>query len=334
MFISFKNLDSKGNQTFDSQIAKQIYDELRANGVDVFYSNEEVLRKCRSDYGQLIDEALESSKVLILVGTNPDYVKAKWVEYEWRTFNNEIHSGRKNGQILTVLVGMAVDQLPIALRRWESYSSEQIDMVSEMVCGILNKRQEDSNSKKGVLSTRPLIQSISVGSIVSFGSYPQFENEAEPIKWRVLDFLDGKVFMISEYLLDAMKFDSSSSEWSTSELRKWLNDQFYNTAFCEIERKQLSVYYGDYVTLLSTVEAVKYFNGDEDRMPKATAYAVGKGCYVNKQSESSMWWLRSTGNSNVDAACIGIDGHVFGCGYHISRGSHGIRPVILVDFNR
>jgi len=45
VFISFKNLDSSGRPTRDSKIAAQLYQKLRARGIETFFSNEEVQRK-------------------------------------------------------------------------------------------------------------------------------------------------------------------------------------------------------------------------------------------------------------------------------------------------
>lgn len=142
VFISFKNLDDATKQpTRDSEIAAALYNELKWYDIEAFFSNEEVQRKARPDYGDLIDEALESSQVLLLVGTRAEYVNAQWVVYEWRGFNNEIHSGRKNGQIITVLEGMSVSELPFALRSWQAYSSGRVDIAkaAEMAAGVLKR---------------------------------------------------------------------------------------------------------------------------------------------------------------------------------------------------
>ncbi len=120
IFISFKN-EWEGKPTRDSEIAQALYTELKKYNVEVFFSNEEIKRKGRPDYGRLIDSALDSSSVLLLIGTKAEFVNSRWVEYEWDLFNNEICSGRKDGKIITVLEGMNVGELPIGMRRWQSY---------------------------------------------------------------------------------------------------------------------------------------------------------------------------------------------------------------------
>ncbi len=137
VFISFKNLDAGGNPTRDSRIAAELYHKLKACGINVFFSNEEVQRRCRPDYGDLIDEALESARILMLVGTSAEYIDSRWVRYEWNSFKNEINSGRKDGYIIPVLEGVSVGELPFALRHGQVYSSDDMNAAVDMVAGVL-----------------------------------------------------------------------------------------------------------------------------------------------------------------------------------------------------
>ena len=60
--------------------------------------------------------------LMILIGSNPDYLKTSWVKDEWRTFNNEIREGRKNGNLILLLADdIAGDKgrLPGQLRQKE-----------------------------------------------------------------------------------------------------------------------------------------------------------------------------------------------------------------------
>ena len=74
---------------------------------------------------------------------------------------------------------------------------------------------------------------------MTFGSYPQATETLEPIEWIVLDVVpktenaDGRILLLSKYVLDAMPFDTSHKNsdgkniyptWAESDIRKWLND--------------------------------------------------------------------------------------------------------------
>lgn len=65
----------------------------------------------------------------------------------------------------------------------------------------------------------------------------------EPIVWKVLSNKSGEYFILSNLLLDAHCFNNSSSDrtidgktiyasnYKYSDIRTWLNDEFYNSAF-------------------------------------------------------------------------------------------------------
>lgn len=64
-----------------------------------------------------ISEALDNAQVLVVIATEPEDLHSGWVEYEWKTFLNEILSGRKQqAQLFTFLSNVGVNQLPYPLR--------------------------------------------------------------------------------------------------------------------------------------------------------------------------------------------------------------------------
>ena len=69
----------------------------------------------------------------------------------------------------------------------------------------------------------------------------------EPIKWRVLENVNGKKTLISDKVIDCKHFYLSSGEcvWEESDILKWLNDDnknsFYKMAFNEEEKKRILV---------------------------------------------------------------------------------------------
>ena len=96
VFISFKNSDSMGMKTKDSELAEQCYHYLRSKGVRVFLSTEELEFIGKAQYSQVIDHALDSSRFLIAVGCSPEHINSRWVRYEWESFLNDIRSGIKS----------------------------------------------------------------------------------------------------------------------------------------------------------------------------------------------------------------------------------------------
>ena len=139
---------------------------------------------------------------------------------------------------------------------------------------------------------------------IKFGKYPQTANgDIQPIEWLVLAKEENKMLVISKYALDCKRFDGSSNNWKNSEIRQWANNDFYNKAFDDKEKKYINPFDGDNVFLLSKDEAEKYFVNDEARRCKATEYAVKNGAWVADSSYGSnagysWWWLCSSHYSN------------------------------------
>lgn len=84
-----------------------------------------------------------------------------------------------------------------------------------------------------------------LGSVVLLGHYEQdgvAENGPEPIEWIITAISDDKALLLSKYILATGAMHNNSDkdqEWRDSNLRKWLNESFYNEAFNDEERKEL-----------------------------------------------------------------------------------------------
>ena len=112
----------------DYNIGRQVYDFLtnyRGLDISVFMADKELRKRGNTDYGKIIDEALDSSTHLIIVSSNADFLKeeiSSYVYEEWHTFVEEIRSGRKKGNIMTVFTeNVKLEEVPIALRNRQSF---------------------------------------------------------------------------------------------------------------------------------------------------------------------------------------------------------------------
>ena len=55
--------------------------------------------------------------------------------------------------------------------------------------------------------------------------------KCEPITWNVLSNSNGEYYILSSVLLDAHRYDDDSNNYKDSEIRSFLNNDFYNSAF-------------------------------------------------------------------------------------------------------
>lgn len=119
VFISFKYSGKDGKPTRDSWLGEQIYNSLSNVGIKTFFSPITLIEVGADDYQRHIDEALDDSQVMIVVGTEKDFMESEWVRAEWETFIGEIRGGRKAGRIFTYTEGMQVTDLPLPLRKFQ-----------------------------------------------------------------------------------------------------------------------------------------------------------------------------------------------------------------------
>ena len=92
----------------------------------------------------------------------------------------------------------------------------------------------------------------------------------------------------------------------------------------------------DKVFLLSYAEALEYFKNNEARKCVPTEYAIMHGAWTStnnkaEERETGIWWLRSPGLVQRDAAVVISDGS---CGYsYVNGDGYAVRPVLWVDLD-
>ena len=183
------------------------------------------------------------------------------------------------------------------------------------------------------------IEKIKIGDVIEFGSYGYYENGKKlPIKWIVLDVVDGDVLLISEKCLDWQPYNQLSSvTWKDSYVRDWLSS-FACEAFTDREREMIfnvpadeeneSVFESsDKLFLLSVSEAEKYFQNDQSRICSATPYAVKRGAYIIPETGGCCWWLKDRGYSPSYAADVLPNGEICPEGDEVDEAG-GIRPAL------
>ena len=193
-------------------------------------------------------------------------------------------------------------------------------------------------------SEPPSYAKAEIGDIVTFGQYEQNNSVAdgpEPIEWIVLDKQDGKILLLSRYVL--YEASNYGPAWRASRLRDSLNDSFISSAFTRIEQEKICTTKNedgkylstDMVFLLSREEAEKYFPALDSRKCSFAFSDFSEG--------SSTWWLRSfsaekrIGNKLFfPEAYVYYDGEIKDSlvGSTFSTMPMGVRPALWLDITQ
>ncbi len=208
---------------------------------------------------------------------------------------------------------------------------------------ISNEKDENgyftgSDGEKYALLKAGILEYEEYGTTFSDGEKIEKNKEyyfkVEPIKWKILEDKGGKVFVFSELILDAHRFDDSSNDYSISSIRSWLNDEFYNITFTDkqkviIESSTLDDVSNvtDKVFLLSIEEITKesygflnnYYEIDEERCKEMTDYAK------IKVSKEKLYWLRTPSSYHGYA----VYGRVYFCS--VDNENCGVAPALVLN---
>ena len=253
-------------------------------------------------------------------------------------------------------VSLLINQDEILKREIDSrikYREEYTREEKEDAASIYDAAQEEAIIEVKTKKQHKAVAEFGViGNTVRFGSYVKAQNSVkEPIEWIVTSYSDGFAQLVCKYGIEAHKFHSVASStltWEKSDIRRWLNFEFFQMAFSAGEKKSIKqrevindYYRGnpkwytdggattvDRVYLLSYAEAMSLLSGSQ-RICYATSYARSNGANVTKDGTGS-WWLRSPGNnSHMNSSYIGVDGKIHASLSTIS--SIMVRPSIWVN---
>ena len=205
----------------------------------------------------------------------------------------------------------------------------------------------------------PSFVTANVGDIISFGGYD----------WIVLDVRDGRTLVISERLLEHRAYyDGFDITWEESDLRKYLNGEFYNS-FSAADRAMIAQvtnvnpdnpWYGtpggantqDRIFLLSIDEVLRYFVdsrylGNQNRPYDDMSF------YIDAYDSAIKTRCLGLDNCPNDYGCLsltlrspGFSSHFFADVFHINgcynnslsfsgfkfiSNVHGFRPAIWIN---
>ena len=135
VFICYKETDENGGKTRDSVIANDIYYELTDAGYKVFYAAITLEGKLGQDYEPIIFAALNSAKVMLVLGTKQEYFNAVWVKNEWSRYLKIIKEDRKK-LLIPCYRDMDAYDLPDEFAHLQAQDMSKIGFVNDLIRGI------------------------------------------------------------------------------------------------------------------------------------------------------------------------------------------------------
>ncbi len=148
IFICYKEGDKNGDRTHDSVIAQDIYNKLTDLNYKVFFARITLADKLGEEYEPYIFSALNSSKVMLVVGTNADNLNSVWVKNEWSRYLDLIKNKKKK-VLIPVYSKMDAYELPEEFSMLQALCIDKVGSMQDLITAvgkIINKKSTDIDS--------------------------------------------------------------------------------------------------------------------------------------------------------------------------------------------
>jgi len=135
IFICYKESDNFGKRTKDSVTAQEIYYQLTNAGYKVFFSRITLESKLGQQYEPYIFAALNSAKVMLVIGSQKEYFDAVWVRNEWSRFLALMKKDRSK-LLIPCYKDMDAYDIPEALSMFQAQDMGKIGFIQDLLHGI------------------------------------------------------------------------------------------------------------------------------------------------------------------------------------------------------
>lgn len=207
VFICYKETDPDGRRTQDSVIANDIYYQLTQEGFKVFYAAITLEGKLGSAYEPIIFAALNSAKVMLSIGTKPEYFNAVWVKNEWSRFLKIIKNDRTK-MLIPCYRDMDAYELPEEFAHLQAQDMGKIGFINDVVRGI--KKVIVKDEPKATVIKETVVNAVSASTA--------------PLLKRAFMFLeDGDWNAANEYCEKVLDLDPEDAQAYLGKLMAELN---------------------------------------------------------------------------------------------------------------
>jgi hypothetical protein len=135
VFICYKETDDLGRRTPDSVLANELYHQLTQEEFKVFFSRITLEDKLGQEYEPYIFAALNSAKVMVVLGTKPEYFKAVWVKNEWSRYLSLIKNGAQK-MLIPAYKDMDPYDLPDEFSHLQAQDMSKLGFMQDLIRGI------------------------------------------------------------------------------------------------------------------------------------------------------------------------------------------------------
>ena len=158
----------------NNYFANEVFEVLTDLGINVFFAEEKLKTDIGISYFSTINNALEQSRLLLLLATE-DSMNSEWVKSEYETFYNECFIPNPNQRKIAIykLPDLPISKIPIGLRRLQV-----TDNAEELLNFLVTELKSTPVIKDNLInvSTRPKRMSEKLKEYIES---PEFNDDIE-----------------------------------------------------------------------------------------------------------------------------------------------------------
>ncbi len=186
VFICYKETTDSGDRTIDSVLAQDVYNALTEKHYRVFFSRITLEDRLGREYEPYIFAALNSAKVMLVFGTDPEHFQAVWVKNEWSRYL-QLMTEDKAKHLIPCFKDIDPYDMPREFTKLQAQDMGKVGAVQDLLRGI-----EKLLPRQGAETPQPTIQQvIQTGGVNTSALLERGNNALEDRNWEAArDFFD------------------------------------------------------------------------------------------------------------------------------------------------
>lgn len=274
VFICYKRTSSSSGEeesyTKDSVNARMIFDKLTEQGYKVFFAEKTLQNLAGTEYEPIIFNALNTSKVMLVICSKPEYINSTWVKNEWRRFLKLMEYDQSK-KIIPVLQDMPAGMLPDLLKKHQAleinanFESNLVSSVTRIL-GVANKAniqrvsidQKKASKKSNVIKSNIESREIKVSSATKLvvSDQVQIRNAFLSLKNKAYDMAIDDFFRLRENPKLAAMCDFGLCFIRFQLLCRWVNPKIVGETYLDLENQSLLKYLASNAKLSDSSRAI------------------------------------------------------------------------------
>ena len=165
VFICYKETDQNGRRTPDSVLANDLYHQLTNEGFKVFFARITLEDKLGTAYEPYIFAALNSAKVMVVLGTKPEFFNAVWVKNEWSRYLALVKKSGGKKVLIPAYRDMDPYDLPEEFSHLQAQDMGKLGFMQDLIRGI--KKLTATDEPKQTVKETVVVNSPSAATNVA-----------------------------------------------------------------------------------------------------------------------------------------------------------------------